>query len=129
MKRKEEAIKEEREEAAKRKKMLDSRWSANEDLLDKLEGDSTSIGSLSLIKDSDNLYSSLPGRRSFKGFNPYIERQYAILIDTNRANASNDKDSSKLSTITDEEMAERYANLISLPRGPNQGRAKEGLKR
>jgi hypothetical protein len=128
MKRKEEAVKEEREEAAKRKKMLESKWSSTEDSLDGLNGDVTSIGSLLMIKDNDNLFSSLPGRRSFKGFNPYIERQYAILIDTNKTKSSS-KERSTLTTITDEEMAERYANLISLPRGPNQGRAKEGWKK
>lgn len=49
------------------------------------------------------------GRISFKGFNPEIEKLMAV-----RGQKVNDEDMSKMDTdITDEEMASRYADLVS----------------
>ena len=65
----------------------------------------------------------LPGRRSFGGFNKAVEKHYqsVVLDDINSSRRKNDG-----VTITDEEMLQRYENLIGLPRGPNQG---QGSKR
>lgn len=63
-----------------------------------------------------------PGRRSFGGCNRFIERHYAKELE--------DKYNLKLSeretknTISDEDMVKRYNELVSLPRGPNQGMRK-----
>ena len=64
--------------------------------------------------DTKGYDGALPGRRSFRGFNPVVERNYARL--TGAAPAI---DPATI-TIDEEAMAARYETLIGLPRGPNQ---------
>ena len=71
-----------------------------------------------------------PGRRSFGGFNNVVEGQYLEYLDdilwegegrrrTKRPHAD----------VSDDVMIERLQGLVSLPRGPNQGKAKGGGSR
>ena len=69
-----------------------------------------------------DLYSSLPGRRSFGGFNAIIEQNYHKCMEDLKFEKAVNK--AHKSTISDEEMLKRYEGLIGLPRGPNQGKAK-----
>lgn len=71
------------------------------------------------IHDQINQY---PGRRSFGGFNKPVERNYQETLDDLRyQKLSTSKKSSKYD-VDDNEMVERYKDLIGLPRGPNQGK-------
>lgn len=81
----------------------------------------TSDGSKTVwVRESSSVV--FPGRRSFGGCNRFIERHYAKELE--------DKYNLKLSeretknTISDEDMVKRYNELVSLPRGPNQGMRK-----
>ena len=63
----------------------------------------------------------LPGRRSFNGCNKAMERYYeSRLEDLNYKKKAEVDNSSE--TISNEDMIKRYESLISLPRGPNQGK-------
>jgi hypothetical protein len=80
-------------------------------------------------RDEVDVYARLPGRRSFNGCNRTVERNYQQIIDSKYIEKQNVKDERKAqkdiesgNLITDEDMAERYEELISLPRGPNQGK-------
>jgi hypothetical protein len=74
----------------------------------------------SIILDSTNLLQLAPGRRSFGGFNKAIERYYQSIVDEDRLNKSGEE-SIRNTVVSDQEMLNRYENLIGLPRGPNQG--------
>ena len=65
-----------------------------------------------VVVNEENI-ASLPGRRSFRGFNPIVERHYNTVMNNQRYD-------SKLATISDEDMVQRYDELVGLPRGPNQ---------
>lgn len=66
------------------------------------------------VDDNSRGDNSLPGRRSFRGFNVVVERNYAKLTGNLPA-----IDPATI-TIDEEAMAARYETLIGLPRGPNQ---------
>ncbi len=74
--------------------------------------------SLQCTYESTNMWSALPGRRSFGGFNVVVERWYASVMDTRHHEA---KYGSKDSSADDEEMLRKYEKLASLPRGPSLG--------
>lgn len=77
---------------------------------------------LTCVVDSGETNFNFPGRRSFNGCNKIVERRYQqALEELNYSNAGNISDKPN-ETISDEEMLKRYESLISLPRGPNQGR-------
>eukprot|EP01036_Dinobryon_divergens_P027459 gene27459-36236_t len=123
MKRKEES---DIQRAAEREKLsqLKEKYLSNEDFNDSSVGTSaerTNEFAISSGVADASLY--LPGRRSFGGFNKAVEKHYqsVVLDDINSSRRENDG-----VTITDEEMLQRYENLIGLPRGPNQG---QGSKR
>jgi hypothetical protein len=78
-----------------------------------------SSSGIRILKVINNEYRSLPGRRSFGGFNPAVERNYAKLTGLHMLNSSG---AGEGAGIDDEAMLERYETLIGLPRGPNQGR-------
>ena len=65
------------------------------------------------LPDAEVNIASLPGRRSFRGFNPAVERHYNTVMNNQRYD-------SKLAVISDEDMVQRYDELVGLPRGPNQ---------
>lgn len=73
----------------------------------------SSVSSIPEVIVSDENVASLPGRRSFRGFNPIVERHYDTVMNNQRYD-------SKLATISDEDMVQRYDELVGLPRGPNQ---------
>lgn len=118
MKRKIEAEIQRKVETEKKMKLLDPQWS--------LATDSTEINMPSSPKNSfvheneNDFFGIYSGRRSFRSFNNQVEKYCAELADGQRferAVSSNE-------SLTDEEMAQRYANLAELPRGPSQGRRK-----
>lgn len=110
MSRKREAAQNEEEEKAKRVKLENDKWSTQTPV-------ESSGASGRFQRDDSNPYSSLPGRRSFGGFNTVVERNYANALGiavTETPKINDDK------APTEEEMAKHYESLISLPRGPNQ---------
>lgn len=69
--------------------------------------------------ERDTSQITFPGRRSFGGCNKFVERNYAkVLEDQYNIKLSEREDKA---TISEEEMIKRYDELVSLPRGPNQG--------
>jgi hypothetical protein len=117
MKRKSDAEADAKEEAEKRRKLLDSQWTADNDMT-VANGDR-----LICTRDDSDLLSALPGRRSFGGFNKPIERHYEQIMDERRFEKALEK--SKKNAVSDEEMVARYETLIGLPRGPNQGQRQQ----
>jgi membrane-bound lytic murein transglycosylase len=73
--------------------------------------------------ERDSMQVSFPGRRSFGGCNKFIERHYSKTLEDQYNIKLSDKESK--ATISDEEMLKRYEDLVSLPRGPNQGAKKQ----
>ena len=67
-------------------------------------------------EDAPLLY---PGRRSFGGCNKIVEKQYQTFLDEQKFTTSTTKSSNE--EENDEKIIEKYKDLISLPRGPNQG--------
>ena len=63
-----------------------------------------------------------PGRRSFGGFNKVVERQYQQFLDDQRYNKMTSGSALLATSKKEDEMIERYEELIGLPRGPNQGK-------
>lgn len=93
-----------REENKKRKIISDSTSWVNE------KSSSSEIKSIlnSVEVNENDFYSELPGRRSFGGFNPSVERLYTSHFDS-------------ISSISREkEIVASLDQLVSLPRGPNQ---------
>mmetsp|Transcript_22678 Transcript_22678/g.33144 ORF Transcript_22678/g.33144 Transcript_22678/m.33144 type:complete len:170 (-) Transcript_22678:171-680(-) len=115
MARKVEEKQQEKEQAMKRRKLNEADWTTGET--------SSHLPEDRLVCceiDENVVYQSCPGRRSFGGCNSIVERQYAQLINSDRLDRKMEK-RSKHSTVSDEEMLERYDTLIGLPRGPSQG--------
>ena len=122
MKRKEEAAIQESEETLKRKKILEMQWiSRAESVAD--------ADAVLCVKETNDLLTAMPGRRSFGGFNKPVERNYQQAMDAIRfdSTVSSSKEE-KSKTITDEEMLERYESLIGLPRGPQQSKRSDQPK-
>jgi len=78
--------------------------------------------------EKTSLWTALPGRRSFGGFNKVIEKWHSSVMDTRRQEARyEDKDkggggsASGSAMLEDEDMLKKYENLVSLPRGPSMG--------
>lgn len=73
------------------------------------------------IQHSNSSYKcdqTFPGRRSYGGFNKAVELNYQNYLDEKRYNKLT---KSKAWSIDENEVIERCEQLISLPRGPNQG--------
>ena len=84
--------------------------------------DADSIGqSMVIVQDDVNIFSKLPGRRSFGDFNIPVQKEYERYVNEVRFNRAVEK--AEVNTVSDEEMLRRYETLIGLPRGPNQGKA------
>lgn len=128
MKRKLEADEQGKNEANKRKALLETttEWvvtsarinNEQEDGRMELEA-SASMGTKSNTNkivctiETTDLLSSLPGRRSFNGFNKCVERAYAECMDAKRYERAVSK--SERYGVSDEEMLARYESLIGLP--------------
>ena len=56
------------------------------------------------------------GRRSFGGFNPIVERNYATSVGLLLQQPSK----SLTKETSEDDMASHYASLVGLPRGPDQ---------
>ena len=83
---------------------------------DNSNNDNNNKTSKNIIYTNDNnILSSLPGRRSYGGYNKVIERHYEYVMNEMRY----EKTAAKVNknTINDEEMAKRYTDLI---KGPNK---------
>lgn len=122
MKRKEEA-KVNEEKALEKYNQInnDSNWVANAEPSVMEVEPSDANEPLKCVKDDVDLYSSLPGRRSFGGFNKAVEAHYQQMINRDRFETK-----AKIKNeVTDEEMFQRYETLVGLPRGPNQGKRQE----
>ena len=122
MKRKEEAkINEEKAIEKYNQINNDSNWTANVESNSMEVEPLDSNEPLKCVKDNVDLYSSLPGRRSFGGFNKAVEAHYQQMINRDRFETK-----AKIKNeVTDEEMFQRYETLVGLPRGPNQGKRQE----
>jgi len=123
MKRKQEAELQRQEDLEKRKKLLAmTEWKTDEEnSLRQLDISGSNLKhKLQCTYETEDLFCSLPGRRSFKGFNIIVERQYDSIMSEQRAEKLT-KEAIK-DTISDEEMVARYENMRALPRGPNMGR-------
>lgn len=122
MKRKEESIISEKEERIKFEKINNSSWiDENQQASMQIEED-TEDNTESVLKctvDVGDVFSALPGRRSFGGFNKAVEKHYAQMIDHKRFEKASKPEST--GADNDEEMLLRYETLVGLPRGPNQG--------
>lgn len=82
--------------------------------------DTSSTGPASGGSTFKDPYAELPGRRSFNGCNKAVERYYeSRLEDLNYKTKSST--STKELTVSDEDILKRCADLVGLPRGPNQG--------
>ena len=115
MARKVEIADEERLEAKKRRKVLDSGWS-NVDTSAVGQDDSmTSDDKIVCTVEKEDLYGALPGRRSFGGFNNVVERFYQNSMDTQKFGLSSE--GIEDDNISNEEMMSRYNDLIGLPTG------------
>jgi hypothetical protein len=109
MSRKAEAEELRKEENKKRKIVTDSTWGMNPETSSPAQ---TTELRCSEFNENDE-YSELPGRRSFGGFNPSVERIYGSQLDPI---------SSENKTKREEEIVAKFDKLVSLPRGPNQVR-------
>ena len=114
MSRKSDVIVQEKETAMKRRKISGSEWSA--EINDDQEKNNDVI---TYVQQEESLWAGLPGRRSFCGFNKVVEKQYAAAVELKKGDR---QVKSKCDTIDDEEMGDRFAELVGLPRGPNQVR-------
>lgn len=122
MKRKEEAKVNEEKAIEKYNKINDNNWITNSDTtIMEFDNGNNVAEPLTCTRDDVDLYASLPGRRSFGGFNKAVENHYQQMINRERfqikTNTKNE--------VTDEEMFQRYETLVGLPRGPNQGKRQE----
>ena len=121
MKKKEEVEAKEKEERMMIQKLQSGDWVASPSAATMKDGSkSTEVTqNLNCVRESQDLYSCLPGRRSFNGCNKAMERHYQQIIDakyfeTYGKNTANETEAPK------EEID--YEKLVSLPRGPNQGK-------
>ena len=80
------------------------------------------------IQETKDPLSLLPGRRSFQNCNAAVEKNYRARMDELNLDVSAVLGGSRSvglsvgSSVSDEEMIERYKHLVGLPRGPNQSR-------
>lgn len=121
MKRKDEAVALEQQERVKFEQINNTSWIVDESsdsamlVEDAAEGDS---GELQVAVEEVDVFSALPGRRSFGGFNKAVEKHYEQMVDHKRFQRAAKQPES---AVGDEEMLLRYETLVGLPRGPNQG--------
>lgn len=108
MTRKRDAVQNEQDATAKKVKLENDRWAP---------ADAARTAGRFKREDFD-IVAGLPGRRSFGGFNPIMEKYYAAALGL--AGPTSQPTSGLPSETTGREMAEHYESLVGLPRGPNQ---------
>ena len=77
------------------------------------------------IEESVDTLSEMPGRRSFNNFNNSVNKYYSnkieeLNIDKKITSSSSQKGRKNLAS--DDEIIQKYDQLVGLPRGPNQSR-------
>lgn len=97
-----------KEENKKRKLLADSEWSSTTMMMASTPRDTTTELRSVEINENES-YSDLPGRRSFGGFNPNVERIYGSHLDDSQNKVAREK-----------EIVANFDKLVSLPRGPSQ---------
>ena len=114
MKRKSEQEDLAKENAAKRKKLQEH------ERANTTESEIGHSNNLICSKDDENHYSKYPGRKSFGGFNPIVEKQYTAALDAtnNKYKINIAKEDSN--SVNELETSNQYEALVSLPRGPSQ---------
>eukprot|EP01031_Cornospumella_fuschlensis_P031605 gene31605-38197_t len=117
MKRKEDEKSQVKETKAHLEKLQVGDWFASDV---STKGTSASSGKVTLVRDYTDLYAALPGRRSFNGCNKAVEKYYYSIVSDKYEEKR--QETSNKDVIDDEEMVQRYQELVSLPRGPGQGR-------
>ena len=131
MKRKEEGAEQSREEASKRRKLLEtvqqlgppqssSAMQVDEPAAGGGATSSSSSSSSSFTIETTDLYSTLPGRRSFGGFNKVVERNYNEVLDLSADKSKREQQGG--AGKSDEEILRQVQGLVGLPRGPGQGK-------
>lgn len=113
MARKVEIADEERLEAKKRRKILESGWTTEDTSKTQDSSNSTDEHRLKVTAETEDLYASIPGRRSFGGFNKVVERYYEHAMDTQKFGLNNEDIEGE--NMNDDEMVDRYSSLIGLP--------------
>ena len=108
MKRKDEKDEVAEEEARKRRRVLHLDDSSSKD--EPFHASSTG-GKLVVTVESISLYSALPGRRSFRGANKVVERQYAATLESHRIDKKYGNLSASTEEVDDEELLRRYASI------------------
>jgi hypothetical protein len=124
MKKKEEIEEKEKKEKQLLQKLQDGDW-LNQSTQAPKEVKSTQSAQqkLECVRESQDLYSSLPGRRSFNGCNKAMEKNYQQIIDAKyfeHYKGKSDQVADPSPQANTEEID--YEKLVSLPRGPNQGK-------
>ena len=97
------------EEERKRRRLLyqeDSSNSKDEPIVTPIVGKK-----LIVTVESISLYSALPGRRSFRGANKIIERQYDATLESHRIDKKYGNTSTSAEDLDDEELLKRYASI------------------
>ena len=130
MKRKEEGAEQSREEASKRRKLLETVQQLGPQSSSAMQVDepaagggatsSSSSSSSSFTIETTDLYSTLPGRRSFGGFNKVVERNYNEVLDLSADKSKREQQGG--AGKSDEEILRQVQGLVGLPRGPGQGK-------
>lgn len=112
-----------KEENKRRKIISKSLWTNNE----KNQSLNESMEVICHEFNENEIYTTYPGRRSFGGFNPYVERMSnnnnnsgsGSVLDSSKSKKNNSNYSDNKGK-REEEILENYENMVSLPRGPNQ---------
>ena len=107
MSRKREVVQNEVEEKAKRAKIQEDSWAVQRP---------AALTSSRFQREESTIYSALPGRRSFGGFNAIVEKYYANAVGLTAAV----EPESSVTVASENDLTEHYESLVGLPRGPNQ---------
>ena len=107
------------------KRKVDNNIDNNDDHTNKRRNtDSNSTNNDRTIKkvvyvNDNSIFATLPGRRSYGGFNKVAERHYEYIMNERRYERQVAK--ANKNHISDEEMAKRYTDLITSSKKSNQG--------
>ena len=123
MKRKEDEKNQIQDQREKLHKLQGGNWTNSKAAADPTNG---SQDKLKCVRDYSDLYAALPGRRSFNGCNKAIEKYYQSVVSEKYEQSRNAQ--ALKDTVDDEEMVQRYQDLVGLPRGPSQGKKPSFLR-
>ena len=88
----------------------------------------STVSKLVVTVEKVSLYSSLPGRRSFRGANKIIERQYTNTMESQRIDKKYGSSSSSSEDLDVEELLKRYAAMRKGKGGAGKGDKKDKKK-